>query len=436
MLEYLNKLDNDYREMLNVKLLNKDYDKDLVDYIYLAIKGFEILPQIKILGYTWEPEENKYDPHDHIMRRNKYKKKIIKNMSDTRCGVMYIDIQISGIDKNGAKKVHFIKKPIIVPLLDKNGYYTINGRKSFLIYQMVDKLLYPSLGAVTVKSLMPICVKTIKEELTDTDNNTHIIPTYHIQIFKSAINVMMIYSHLAITKTLNFMEVDRFISIHDKNNYMKENNRIYFECNKKSNICVSVDKDAFDKFVYVKSIVGCLIKLFEENKVEYDKIDDRSEWMKIVGGKGTEKRGEYQHIFFNRLLDDVTRAELKIHEYDKQNIYYLLRWIIQNYHYLWSKDNLSMENKRLRCNEYLGSLMTAEVSKRITALVSLGDKATDKDYLSRFKFPEDIFISRLYSSGILRYTALNNDMDISNKAKFTKKGDVTLVMNIFSYLCS
>lgn len=123
--------------------------------------------------------------------------------------------------------------------------------------------------------------------------------------------------------------------------------------------------------------------------------------MILVGGKHTIRRGLYQHIFFNRLLDEVTRKELKINDNDKQNIYYLLRWIIQNYHSLWAKDNLSMVNKRLRCNEYLGSYFTAEVSKRINRIVSLGDKATIRDYLNLFKFPEQHWGSSLNCGNIL-----------------------------------
>ena len=145
----------------------------------------------------------------------------------------------------------------------------------------------------------------------------------------------------------------------------------------------------------MRSIVGCLIKLFEDTKIKFEDLDNWEEWMIIVGGKNTIRRGIYQHIFFNRLLDDVTRKELKINDYDKQNIYYLLRWVIQNYHTLWAKDNLSLVNKRLRCNEYVGSLITAEISKRINRLVSLGDKATIKENLNIFKFPRDIFITRI-----------------------------------------
>lgn len=430
MLKYLNQLPNEYAEQLNVGLMNKEYDKPLEEYIFDAFKGFEILPNIKILGYEWVPDEEKYDINDHVIRRNSNKNKAIKNIAETRCGVLYIDIEVSGLDKNGITKVHYIKKPIVIPIQDKNGYYLIKGKKCYLIYQMVDKMMYPSFGAVTVKSLMPICVKTSKEEFTDTEGNPYTIPVYSIQIFKTAINVLLIYSHLTITKTLNFLEVDRFIRIEDKNKtYPKSDKVIRFECGKKSDIVVTVIKDIFDKDIYVQSMVGCLIKLFEETKVQFADIDNWEEWMIIVGGKNTIRRGIYQHIFFNRLLDNVTRKELKINEYDKQDIYYLLRWIVQNYHVLWAKDNLSLDNKRLRCNEYIGSFVTAEVSKRINRIVSLGDKATIKEYLGLFRFPEDIFITKLYSSGVLRYAETNSDMDFGSKWKFTKKGPNSLGNN-------
>jgi hypothetical protein len=427
MLKYLNQLPNDYVDQLNTGLMNKEYDRDLIELLVDSFKGLEILPNIKILGYTWEPEEDKYDVNDHVVRRNVNKNKAIKNITETRCGVLYIDIEISGPDKTGKHKVHYIKKPIIVPIQDERGYYRIKGKDYFLIYQMVDKMMYPSIGAVTIKSLMPICVKTVKEDISDVNENTYTIPIYNIQIFKSAINILLLYSNLTITKSLNFMEVNRFIKILQKDDYTPNHETsLYFECGKKSDIVVSVLKDPFEKFIYVKSIVGCLIKLFEETKIPFKDIDNWEEWMIIVGGKNTIRRGMYQHVFFNRLLDDVTRKELKINDYDKQNIYYLLRWIVQNYHVLWEKDNLSMVNKRLRCNEYVGSLMTAEISKRINRLVSLGDKATIKEYLAAFKFPEDIFVSKMYGSGILRYNETNNDMDFHSKWKITKKGPNSL----------
>lgn len=424
MLAYLNSIPNDYRDMINVGLLRKEFDKPLEEYIYDAFRGMEIIPSIKILGYTWDPDEEKYDVNDHVIRRNTNKNKIIKNIAETRCGVMYIDVEVSGLDKNGVTKVYYIKKPIIIPIADENGYFLIKGKKCYLIYQMVDKMLYPSFGAVTIKSLMPICVKTSKDDFEDMNGNVYTIPTYSIQIFKTAINVLLIYSNLTITKTLNFMEVDRFIKIEHKGDDLPQSdNIIRFDCGKKSDIIVAVKKDVFDQEIYIQSIVGCLIKLFRDTSIPYEKIDDWEEWMMIVGGKNTVRRGIYQHIFFNRLLDEVTRKEIKIDDYDKQDIYHLLRWVIGNFHILWSKDNLSMINKRLRCNEYIGSFITAEVSKRINRIVSLGDKATVKDMLNAFRWPEDIFLTRLYSSGVLRYAENDSDIDSNLLTKYTAKGN-------------
>ena len=353
MLKYINMLPNPYREHLNEEVMHKSYDRPLEEFVYESFLGLEILGNIKLLGYEWVPDEDKFDINDHVIRRNSNKNKVIKNITETRCGVMYIDVEIRGLDKNGQQKVHYIKKPIILPIQDEKGYYLIKGKKCYLIYQMVDKMMYPSFGAVTIKSLMPICVKTVKERFNEIHKTTNkrgtivfeegeewTIPIYNIQIFKNAINVLLIYSHLGITKTLNFLEVNRFIKVINKeSDFPVRDDVVYFDCGKRSDIIVAAKRNIFEKEIYVRSIVGCLITLFKETKIKFEDIDNWEEWMIIVGGKNTIRRGMYQHIFFNRLLDDVTRNELKINDYDKQNIYYLLRWIIQNYHTLWAKDN-------------------------------------------------------------------------------------------------
>ena len=146
MLKYLNQLPNEYVDQLNTDLMNKTFDKALVEYIFDAFKGFEILPNVKIIDYEWVPDEDKYDVNDHVIRRNSNKNKVIKNVAETRCGVMYIDIEVSGLDKNEVTKIHYLKKPLVIPIQDKDGYLMIKGKKCYLIYQMVDKMLYPSFG--------------------------------------------------------------------------------------------------------------------------------------------------------------------------------------------------------------------------------------------------------------------------------------------------
>ena len=118
MREFISQLPDMYEDALNKNIMVKSYDRPLQEYVFDAFKGFEILPDIKILGYEWVPDEEKYDINDHIIRRNSNKNKAIKNIAETRCGAMYIDVEIQGLDKNGELKVHYIKKSITLPIID------------------------------------------------------------------------------------------------------------------------------------------------------------------------------------------------------------------------------------------------------------------------------------------------------------------------------
>ena len=90
------------------------------------------------------------------------------------------------------------------------------------------------------------------------------------------------------------------------------------------------------------------------------------------------------------------------------------------------KDNLSLENKRLRCNELISSLLTLEFSKRLNRIISLGEKATIDNYRDLFKFPGDILIQKMHTSGLLRFDESVNDMSFFTHFKFTNKGPHSL----------
>ena len=73
MLKYLNRLPNEYADAINEDILFKKFDKPIQEYVWKAFQALEILPNIKLLGYEWVPDEEKYDPNDHIVRRNSNK---------------------------------------------------------------------------------------------------------------------------------------------------------------------------------------------------------------------------------------------------------------------------------------------------------------------------------------------------------------------------
>ena len=90
------------------------------------------------------------------------------------------------------------------------------------------------------------------------------------------------------------------------------------------------------------------------------------------------------------------------------------------YNTLRMKDNCNLENKRLRCNEYIAALLTKEFSKRLNRIISLGDKVTIDNIRELFKFAGDILIQKMHTSGILRFDDSVNDLNFFSKFKFTK----------------
>ena len=89
-------------------------------------------------------------------------------------------------------------------------------------------------------------------------------------------------------------------------------------------------------------------------------------------------------------------------------------------------DNCDLGTKRLRCNEYIASLLTKEFSRRLNRIISLGDKATIDNIQEIFRFPGDILLQKMHQSGILRFDDNVNDMNFWSRLKFTNKGPHSL----------
>ena len=99
---------------------------------------------------------------------------------------------------------------------------------------------------------------------------------------------------------------------------------------------------------------------------------------------------------------------------------------MQDFNELRMKDNCDLNNKRLRCNEYIASLLTKEFSKRLNRIISMGEKATIDNIKELFRFSGDILIQKMHSSGILRFNDQVNDMNFWSKFKYTSKGPHSL----------
>ena len=455
MLKYLQRYKNQYEDELNFDLMNKSADDPLVTYIEDSIRSLEIAPPIKIMKFEYTEDESKIDINRYIFKREKrarQKDKVdYKMISDNRCGSLSVWIQITLPVKDPKTKqvqIHqkMVKKSILVPLQDDDGSYYVKGRKYTLIYQLVEKSTYTGNQTVTLKSLMPIKIKR-ESELSDgwttkynfmdvvtsndggvmkkvevgkedVDSKMYKLPVYNLFMFNKEVPVILFYLANGVEWALDFLGVGNIMSF-EPNTDSRQEGEIWFPISSKCFIRVK-DKELFTKYTYIQGIVGSILSI-TSNRFTPDQVYDTDIWIKKLGN-GNHTKGFDMLTFFNRLLDETTKKILRLDSYHKRDVYHLIRWMLMNFNELRLKDNMNLYNKRIRCNEYISALLTMEFSKRLNRVIAMGSKATIDNYKEIFKFPGDILLQAMHTSGILRFDDNLNDMDFFSKFKVTFKG--------------
>lgn len=441
-----------FEDELNLPLMNKTADAPLVDYIIDSWRSLEVVDNIKCKEFSYTEKESEIDINKHIFKRDKTKKKKdrydYKFINDDRCGKLTVKLEISLLETNtstGEKFIHKhnMTKSMLIPLQDEDGYFYIKGKKYYLIYQMLEKSTYTSASSLTLKSLMPVAVKrniieaseitrnNITEEklkqngmkVCDVEGKSYTLPVYYVFMFRKEIPIILFYLSRGIDYTMNFLEVQNVMQFLPSLPDTLDNDMIYFQLSSKCYL--EVNRELFNKYPYIQSVVGGFLNVCT-NRVTIEQLDQPEIWIKKISNPNNYEKGLGILKFFNRLLDQTTKKILKVHPYHKDDIYTLLRWMMQEFNELRLKDNLDLKNKRLRCNEYIASLLTKEFSKRLNRILSLRDKATYENYKDLFKFPGDLLIQKLHTSGILRFDDSVNDMNFFSKTKYTTKGPHSL----------
>ena len=162
MISLLKNYSSEFEPVLNKGLMNKSADAPLVDFVVDSWKSLEVVKNIKVVGWEYTDKESEIDVNKYIFKREKKKKKKerydYKFVADDRFGKLTVHIQITIKEKNPTtgetiEHVYPIKKDMLVPIQDEDGYFYIHGKKYYMIYQLVEKSSYTSRSAITLKSL-------------------------------------------------------------------------------------------------------------------------------------------------------------------------------------------------------------------------------------------------------------------------------------------
>ena len=419
MKEYYNS--NPNIDRLNYGLINKEYDKPLIEYINDSAKSLEVIKNIQFLGsrfveYESEIDMNKYEKRRKVDNKNKEEIKYT-SIEDSRVGELILKFKITFKGKS-----EIIEKPILVPLPDEYGYYQIKGKKYILMYQLVDASTYVTKNSVVLKSIMPIFLTRKPFTKKDTEGYEYTCPIYSTKVFKNDITIMYFYfAKIGLTKALRYFSVNHYMGV--SNEKKDTEHFIYFQISQ--GFYLKVKRNAFNDSQYIRSVAFMILNVCN-SKVNIDNMDCRQLWIEKIGNIFSVSTNHYEKgknilVFFDRMLDETTKSNLRIDPKYKKSMYSILLYMFQNFNELKKKDNMDMENKRLRDSEYIASLLNKELSKRILPVVNSGKKLTREKIKDVFKFSGEILITQLYNSGLFRYDDQVNDMDFFSKLKYTVK---------------
>ena len=463
MLNTIHLYPNAEEENFNVSFLTSANDISIEDLVVMNMKEFEVIQNITILGYYLETDPEKIDINEHTININ-YKRKSdkldipkYKYLNPDRVAEMVFTIEIK---TNVNQKI--ITKKILIPV-EYNGFYYIGNKKWKTEWQLCDASTYNQRGKITLKSRMPIIIYQTKHRpIMDLEGMIHDTRTYSYALnsksrFNSAkpkpkfINPMMIYSaKMGLEEAIVYMGAGPDISIlsRSKAEYKEYDNLdefYYFNINE---VVFRVDKYMMDTNKHIASIVG-MLKSLESNEfpVSYALLsnfeEEKQYWRCRIGYVGAAKsknllsfleKGNTTIKMFERLLDNVTQMNLRLEEPYKRDIYALMKWMLYEFDNLKTRNNMDLNNKRIRKAEYIVQpTLGKKIAENIIKIIEKSGKSSQNiidTLLEGFNFPSDIIISGMRSNGyLIKSDELVNDFTALSDLYYSSKGPNSLGEN-------
>ena len=325
MKKFLKTFKNENEDRLNLKLINREYDKDLVDYVINVFKSLQTTGMIRLIDYSVETDESKIDYSKYITSRKKKRKKDAKIKYHFIKENRVIELTMNfRVDVNGETK--HVTKSILLPKKDKNNYYMLKGKKYFLLYQMVDSSTYVVKEGLVFKSLMPIVINFRPSTLKDVNGNVYNFSSFYMKVFKRNISVFLFYfSKIGFRHALTYFMLDKIINV-IPNDMVDKNDETYLAFHINKHMTLIVDKHFFNKFDYVKATTGMILECFT-SKTDFADLESNKYWTEQLGSLYTKTpykmidSGKSTIVFFERLLDLTSKDSLKVSEVNKISIY-------------------------------------------------------------------------------------------------------------------
>lgn len=412
-------------------------DKPLWQYVVKAVQDIEVFnilglyrtdknidpPFIHVCNWIWNPhplaEEIQY------RRRETGDKLSTKSIGDTRIGVLEFDIYCGARDKNKNIISEVVHNKFYIPIEDEHGNYMIEN-KLYSEYQLVDKLLYPSgQDSFTLKSLLPVVIQYTESTEVSMDHYVVSSRIGMVKIFTSMEPILACFMHvpgpLCYLGAYPILQFCDHVRQEDKDNYE------YFQPIEDKDIYIKAYRKGLEEFDYIRSILVMAMSLIRKyNPETINELNSPEWWVYQLSDYDNiiEHRGACYQMHVARMLDTISANVLPIPDIDKRNMIALLRYVLQTE---FTDVNIySYENKRLRLNEVISTIVTAEVSEKLKKIFRYGILIKMTDMQPAVKFRPELILKNIYKLGTVHVTDFANDLDYPQHLRFTKKGPNSL----------
>lgn len=437
----------------NTKLLDAEGDLPIEEYAIIAMKEFEAIENINILKIEMITDQDEIDYNYHTININ-YKKKDVDNIAIPKykyiANSCYGELRFSiRVKTNMNEKL--IEKRILVPLPDDDGYYIIGDKRWKPIWQLCDGSVYSQRGKITYKSRMPIIIyKTKERNLIDHLGNIEKYCSYSYALNTKTrrnstktnikfMNPLMIFAaKIGIEKTIEFFGYSGLIKIVDKIHTHKDGSDdtdiyMYYIYDK---LFIKVSKSLMSHEIIQNFLTTLQSTINKDFPIDWEYLNNPQYWVCRIGLIGSiknkvlttfEEKGKTAILMIERLLDNISILNLRLPRSYKHNVYYVLRWLVENYDSLKDRSNMDLEYKRLRKNEYIvQATLGKKISININKLIEKKNKSRMNDMetlLELFNFNSDIIVSGMKNIGdLIKSDELVNDLTFLQDIAFSSKG--------------
>jgi DNA-directed RNA polymerase beta subunit len=374
-------------------------------------KALEIIPEITYLGSSIEPINKIYN-------FSKSEKDIDIEKSELQLIKMNFNIKKDDKEEKISKYIYF-------PKLVDHHYFIINGNRYFPVYQLLDSGTYRTNKALTLKTLlMPIVLREKKEIFEDINGEKYSLLNIDLDLFRNKIPFLIyFFAKFGYEGTIQHFGLNELIFLLEKEDLdlldeeELEDNVIFMIT---KNLALVVDKTFFqDRNNQI--IVGTMLNCFN-SRIKIDKIYEKDYWIKKLGGYFTtnnsnkQEKGEGIILSFERILDNWTKTILRVEEEHKQDIYTVVRWMVNNYTTLIKQDNMHLANKRLRLYEYLLHPLLIKFSKGTYRVLNSKNSNFEKIRTIFSNIQKGFVVKKIINNELLRYDNSVNLLKVVRKA--------------------